>query len=137
MVGGSILDETDWRHLQRDYGLAGVINVESEHSDQGKGIILLFESGIRWPDDAQPRPAIYWRTCIDAARAVLAHGPVYIHCQMGGSRSPAVAYAVLRMVFKYSPEKARDALLACWPFYDVVAHHVAYLQSFEATFGET
>lgn len=135
MVGGSIVDEDDWKHLQRDFGLQSVLNVETEHSDEDKGIPRLSE--CRVPDDGTPFPQGIVRQAVSFAKLAAGFGPLYVHCQMGGSRSPAFAYAVLRWVHFMSPQAAFDAVRASrdWapglPYGDHHFHQ-AYIASIDA-----
>lgn len=108
IVGGSIFDQADWAHLRDDFGVRSVLNVETEHSDEGKGIPVLSE--CRVPDDGTPFPAGLVRHAVSFAHLNVGHGPVYVHCQQGGSRSPAFAYAVLRWVFQMPKQDALRAI---------------------------
>lgn len=116
LVGGSIIDEADWKHLRDDYGIAGVLNVETEHDDSGKKIPVLCQA--QFADDGKPDPKVLY-TGLKFARGFLAVDPLkldapgmklYVHCQMGGSRSPAVAYMILRDVFRMTPGAAVQAI---------------------------
>ena len=132
LVGGSVVDEADWRHLEKDFGIRSVLNVESEHSDEGKGIARLSECPVQ--DDGSPIPRGVVRQAVSFANLAAGFGPVYLHCQMGDSRSPAFAYAILRWVHEMTPQQAFDAVRAArdWapglPYGD---HHyqVAYIAS--------
>jgi protein-tyrosine phosphatase len=132
LVGGSIVDRADWEHLQRDFNVQSVLNVETEHSDEDKGIVRLSE--CRVPDDGTPFPQGLVRQAVSFAKLAAGFGPIYVHCQMGGSRSPAFAYAILRWVHGLTPQQAFDAVRASrdWapglPYGD---HHyqVAYIAS--------
>ena len=104
MVGGSICDAGDWQHLFKDFGIRSVLNVETEHSDVGKGIQLLSECQV--PDDGSPFPSGLVRHAVSFAQMNVGLGPIYVHCQMGGSRSPAFAYAILRWVHRMDPAGA-------------------------------
>lgn len=138
MVGGSLLGPEDWLHLRRDFGLTDVVNVETEHDDFGK---LPSENlcQVRVPDDGTPFPAeAVLGVCLFAAsklyRSVPGGGPkFYVHCQMGGSRSPAFAYAIMRSAFGMS---AADALAALRTVrgddYGTKLYHISYLSSIES-----
>jgi protein-tyrosine phosphatase len=108
IVGGSIIDNADWLHLRDDYNVRSVLNVETEHTDEGKGIPVLSE--CRVPDDGTPFPFGLVRHAVSFAHVNVGHGPIYVHCQQGGSRSPAFAYAVLRWVFGMSKQDALQAV---------------------------
>ena len=107
LVGGSIVDRADWEHLQRDFNVQSVLN---EHSDEDKGIVRLSE--CRVPDDGTPFPQGLVRQAVSFAKLAAGFGPIYVHCQMGGSRGPAFAYAVLRWVHGLTPQQAFDAVRA-------------------------
>jgi glycosyltransferase involved in cell wall biosynthesis len=107
LVGGSVLDAQDWAHLEKDFGITFCINVEMEHSDVGKmPPDKLCEALIH--DDGRPIDAANLEKAVDAAKAALerASGRLYVHCQMGGSRSPAFAYAILRACFSLDAASA-------------------------------
>jgi protein-tyrosine phosphatase len=135
MIGGSIVDAADWRHLKTQFGMRSVLNVETEHSDEGKGIDRLSE--CRVPDDGSPLPLGIVRHAVSFARLMIGLGPMYVHCQMGGSRSPAFGYAILRWVHGMSPDKALETINRGkeWkvPFGSHAFHQV-YLSSVEAAF---
>lgn len=132
LVGGSINDREDWEHLERDFGIRSVLNVETEHSDADKGIYRLSE--CPFPDTGAPIPRGLVRQAVSFAKLAAGFGPIYIHCQMGGSRAPAIAYAVLRWVYEMEPKEAFDTLRASrdWapglPYGDH-HYHKAYLVS--------
>jgi hypothetical protein len=134
LVGGSINDEEDWQHLHRDFFIQSVLNLETEHSDEGKGIARLSE--CRFPDVGEPVPRGLVRQAVSFAKLAAGFGPLYVHCQMGGSRSPAMAYAVLRWVHEMTPQEAFDAVRASrdWapglPYGDH-HYHKSYLASID------
>lgn len=117
IVGGSVISAADWDHLERDHGITHCINVESEHSDVGKmAPDKLCERQVH--DDASPFPVQTVRdicSFVSAARAANPAAKFYVHCQMGGSRSPAFAYAVLRGSFGLSPSPALEAINRGFP----------------------
>ncbi len=147
MIGGSIVDATDYKHLETTFGIASVLNVETEHSDIGKEVARLCE--VQVPDNAQPFPVDAVRTAVSFAK-MMSGKPLYCHCQMGGSRSPAFAYAILRWVNGMSPTDALNAVRAGkeWQKRDEHGNliggsgllygdhpaHQAYLASIEAAF---
>lgn len=148
MIGGSICDNADWLHLSKDFGIRSVLNVETEHSDEGKGIPNLSE--CRVPDDGSPFPFGLVRHAVSFARLMIGLGPIYVHCQMGGSRSPAFGYAILRWVHGMSADaaltairtgkdwslKAKDGKLVggAGEIYGGHHYHQTYLSSVEAAF---
>lgn len=107
MVGGSIIDQSDWHHLQNAFGVSAVINAETEHMDFGKGIANLLE--VRVHDDGTKFPPEYIIMAIEFAKQHK-DKTLYVHCQMGASRSPAYTYAILRGVYGMTPEQALQKL---------------------------
>ena len=109
IVGGSVLSREDYEHLVKDFGVRAVINVETEHSDVGLvPSELLCEA--RYDDNGQPIPVATIRKLIEFAEREKHTGMLYVHCQMGGSRSPGAAYAILRHSFGLSQEEALSAI---------------------------
>ena len=109
MIGGNIQDEADLAHIKRDFGITHVIDVES-----GRGATCPHDDGrylkIEFVDNGMPMAEPLLREACSFAKAALeSNGTVYIHCHMGASRSPAIAYAVLRSVYGLSHE---DGLIA-------------------------
>lgn len=143
LVGGSVIDAVDALHILRDFEINKIVNVETEHDDCGKmpGEALL---QIRVPDDGSPIPTENLAALFDFVR--LPDGgvdSVYVHCQMGGSRSPAHAYAILRGVAHLSPADALDRLNDGFVLRSGVAGrygthpvHVAYIESVERALTE-
>lgn len=133
LVGGSIIDEADVQHLRCDLGVRAVLNVEVERSDSQKvmGIPLL---ELPTQDDGTPKPIEWWAAGIAFTAPLLWSGScVYIHCQMGGSRSPAMVYGVLRAVLGCSPAQAIERIrFGGVPSYGDHPVHVSYLSSCEA-----
>lgn len=110
VVGASVLDAEHWQRMKERDRVTGCVNVEVEHSDVGK-----MEAGElceeQFPDDGSPIAADQLERISRFAREKLeAGGRLYVHCQMGGSRSPAVAYAILRSCRGLSPKDALAAL---------------------------
>lgn len=132
LVGGSLIDELDWKHIKSQFGIRAVLSVESEHSDIGKGIDepYLYQPV---PDDGLPKPVEWWITCISFAYGVLRDPArkVYVHCQMGGSRSPAMAYAILRVCMHMTKEGALARIRRVLADYGGPPGHQAYMRSAE------
>lgn len=130
LVGGMILDEKDARHLRETFGVAAVLNVASEESDTGKGVLHLLEVGQ--PDDGSPRSPLLVRAAVVAVSAWERAGiKVYIHCMKGMVRSPSYAYAALRGL-GWAKEAAFDAVRSACPWgwgHEVRAR--AYIDSIE------
>lgn len=138
MVGGSVLGPEDWAHLQSEYGITHVINAETEHDDAGK-IPVDRLCQVQIPDDGSPFPAEkVLAACLFVAERVVNAPPgqdprFYVHCQMGGSRSPAFAYALMRGVFDLSAEESLSAIRATHKSdYGDHPFHKSYLGSIES-----
>jgi hypothetical protein len=108
IIGGLINGPEDAKHLQDKLGVRSVINVATDDTDEGKGIKLLSE--LRVHDDGAPLPPEMVRHACAFAKMFVGFGPVYVHCALGNSRSPAFAYAILRWVFQKSREEALRAI---------------------------
>lgn len=132
LIGGSILGADDWSHLRDAYGITAVLNVEIEHSDADKGIATLCE--LPTFDDGLPKPPMWFVAGAQFGKAALAHpaARLYVHCQMGGSRSPLMGYVILRHVFGCTADKALDAIRVVKPTYGEHPFHKFYLASAEA-----
>jgi protein-tyrosine phosphatase/CheY-like chemotaxis protein len=131
MVGGSILDGQDWQHLKNDYGIDAVINTETEHDDAGKGIDHLLQ--IRVHDNGGPFPNSYIHQLVSFINMLGKDKTYYIHCQMGGSRSPAFTYAVLRGCYGMTKEQALAEINKSMPNgnYGHHSYHQAYIATVE------
>mgnify|MGYP001567555139 FL=1 len=123
LVGGSIVSEIDAWHL-KDLGITHVLSVESERTDLGcLGLAGLegHESSFEDVGDReQAIPAIL--DGILYACSIKGKPVFYVHCQMGGSRSPAMAYALLRSLFGYSTDRALSSIRHMKPEYANEAH---------------
>lgn len=136
LIGGSVLDKGDWKHLQQDLNVGAVINVETEHSDLGKGIPDGYLCEAQVPDDGTPFPLSVVTKVLTFAKEFLKgpeRGRLYVHCQMGGSRSPAFAYGILRYCYQMTPGQALQAIRDGGNKSDYGNHqyHANYLQSIE------
>lgn len=136
MVGGSIIDAADYEHIKNKYYMYGVLNVESEHSDFDKGISYLCE--IQVPDNGTPFPSEYVQRAAKFTNEFLTKNKgrknLYVHCQMGGSRSPAFAYMVLRHHYKMNTSDALGQIRGCVPNGQIWGnheYHKRYLKSIE------
>jgi predicted protein tyrosine phosphatase/CheY-like chemotaxis protein len=131
MVGGSILDGQDWFHLKNDFGIEAVVNAETEHDDNGKGIERLLQ--VRVNDDGGAFPNSYIHNLIHFINTVGRDRTFYIHCQQGGSRSPAFAYAVLRGCYGMTPEEALAKINETIPNHNYGHHqyHHNYMKTVE------
>lgn len=141
LVGGSINDAADYRHIVDSFGAQGVVSVESEHTDDG-----LVPPDWLWyvpfPDNGADPGADVWNRVIAGAKAAFEINrignptPIYIHCQMGGSRSPAAAYAVMRALLLMSHDGALTALRRTRPNYGDHPFHQVYLNGVRRALGE-
>lgn len=128
LVGGSIIDETDWQHLKNTYGIDAVINVETEHDDMGLSILNLLQ--IRVNDDGGPFPNTYIHQLVSFVKNLGLDKTYYVHCQMGGSRSPAFVYAILRGCYNYTPVDALSKINETKLWGNHMYHH-NYMNSVE------
>ena len=135
MIGGSILGREDWSHLVRDFTIGAEITVECEHSDADRGIPegQLIELPVA--DDAQPKPSSWFLAGVGFAANWMGPGQqkLYVHCQMGGSRSPAMGYAILRVCRGLTADQALARIREDKPGYGTSPHAMSYLFSAEAT----
>jgi CheY-like chemotaxis protein len=135
MVGGSVTSKEDWEHLQKAYNMGAVINVETEHSDVGKGIDKLLE--IQVPDNGTPFPFDVVKKAVLFSKNNMDKN-IYVHCQMGASRSPAFAYAVLRYCYNMTPQQALEKINESYPSHNYGYHgyHQTYIGSIEQALAE-
>jgi protein-tyrosine phosphatase len=135
LVGGTIQDVKDWEHLRDDYGCQFTLSVESERDDVNrlgamptKHIWDPFEDrGVL--EESTLNRVIYWS--LEPLRSGMS---IYVHCQMGGSRSPSIAYALLRGIFGKSKDEALAAIRVSRPDFGANGSPIvpAYLASVEA-----
>lgn len=118
LCGGAILGPDDYIHLKHDFKVTGVLNVDNLQSDEGKGIEHL--AYFPFPDDGNNIPAGIIHDCLDFAKSHLAadsENILYVHCALGGSRGPSMAYAVCRGVFKLSPTTIFESIKVGHPLF--------------------
>lgn len=128
LVGGSIVDEDDWQHLKKTYGIDAVINVETEHDDYSFSIDKLLQ--IRVNDDGGVFPNTYIHQLVAFVNYVGLDKTYYVHCQMGGSRSPAFVYGILRGCYNYTPVAALSKINETKLWGNHMYHH-NYINSVE------
>lgn len=140
LVGGSINDAADYQHIVDAFGVRGVISVESEHTDDVPTDRLWYTP---FPDNGiDPGPDV-WHRVIQGAKAAFEIDrsgnptPIYVHCQMGGSRSPAAAYVIMRSLLLMSHDGALAAIRRTRPNYGAHQFHQTYLNSARRALGET
>lgn len=110
LVGGLVRGTLDGFHLAQDYGVTHVLNVATEGTDIGKwptGVTVIHRS---FDDNGHGIPPYILADAIHFAWSAV-DGVLHIHCRKGGSRSPAIAYAVLRSRGQ-SPDQARAMVSA-------------------------
>lgn len=132
LVGGSINDATDYELLKGRFGITAVLSVESERRDDGK--VPSAESyHVQFPDVGFPPTFQQWELIIMSARQAFASADakLYVHCQAGGSRSPSVAYAIMRSCFGFSPTDALSEIRDFKTTFGDHAFHRTYMDSFE------
>jgi hypothetical protein len=128
MIGGNIQDAPDLAHLQKDFGITHVLDLES-----GRGATCEHAPGryrkIEFVDNGMPMaPTLLVDACSYARDVLKAEGNrLYIHCHMGASRSPAIAYAILRSVYGLSHEDGLVAINRGFPHGEGYewSHHAA------------
>lgn len=91
-------------------GITAVLNL-SQKDDPPWDMAYLHDGQ---PDDGQPRRRDWWTSGINFALAAMKHGKVLIHCELGVSRSPSMAYAILRTQ-GHSVEEATHMVLSKVP----------------------
>jgi len=68
---------------------------------------------LYFTDDKQDKPFWIWNTILEYTKSVLTASQdhkLYVHCALGESRSPAVIYLLLRVMWQYSQQKAKEVL---------------------------
>jgi protein-tyrosine phosphatase len=132
LVGGSLQSPEDWKHLVDAVGIRSVLSVESERSDEHAVNAAAKQLRMPFEDNGAPISPGIVRRVIEFARESLPLGPMYVHCQGGGSRSPAIAYAILRALMGLSQEEALGRIRRVKTEYHTGAwQHAAYLSSVE------
>lgn len=112
LCGGSVVSAEDWQHIARDFGCEWCINVQDERSDVGTvPSEVLCEAQVS-DAHAPPFPEEMMARVLDFAISRPRGSKIYLHCQMGGSRTPGFAYLILRGKYGLSPEAALDAVNA-------------------------
>jgi len=124
------------------FGVTHVLNVETEHDDTAK-VPPTYKSdpltlcqhkyqtnGTEFPED-KIRSVVVW---LDKLRVDYLGTPkFYVHCQQGGSRSPAFAYLLLRVNYKLDPNGALNSIRLGKESFEYGDHpyHIAYISSVE------
>jgi hypothetical protein len=114
LVGGEITSPADARQLVDAHGITHSLSLQWEKSDDElPDNVLRAQFGH---PDAPPEPftreklqkIVAWASAaLDDKRTVL-----YVHCQLGSFRSPAIAWLLLRAVFGFSAQEAQNLVQA-------------------------
>lgn len=135
LVGGNINDWPDFYHLEHDLEITSVLNVDgrSERELLGEGVEL-FE--VPLVDDGNPFSILNVRKAIGWAINQLDEGVIYVHCHIGVSRSPAIAYGILRWRYQLTRSDALAMINAgggeFGNTYESVPKHLVYLDAVDA-----
>ena len=116
MISGNVQDETDLAHLQSDFGITHVLDVESGRPPTCNHQMGRYKK-LEFVDNGMPMaPPLLVEAC-SYARGALAdeNNRLLIHCHMGASRSPAIAYAILRSVYRLGHEEGLVAINRGFP----------------------
>lgn len=137
MVGGNINDGADLAHLRGKYGIRSVVNLDAR-SEAHLQVPALCECPV--VDDGRPFAPHFVRQAVSFAKLQVGIGPLYVHCHIGVSRSPAFAYGILRWAFEMNPDAALTAINMgggeFGPSWESVSKHRVYMESVErAIFG--
>lgn len=133
LVGGSVNDAVDWAHIRDDFGIGAVLSLEIERDDAGKGLDVPYLR-LGMPDDGGPKPVEYWVAGVAFACGALRDGRrIYVHCALGNSRSPSMAYAILRCAFKLSTAEALARFQRSRPEWGTHPVQATYIASAEAS----
>ena len=107
LVGGRINDEHDAAHLRDTYRIGHVLSAESEQDDPRCAGVAF--ARFAFPDTGEEPAQSVIRGAgafIVEALDVAARGALYVHCRLGGSRGPALAYMALRILGRTREEAA-------------------------------
>lgn len=130
MIGGNLNGPEDWAHLRDKYGIRAVVNLD-HRSEAWMGMPALSECPVE--DNGQGFSRHHVRQAVSFAWLWTGIGPIYVHCHIGVSRSPAFAYGMLRWIYGMSEDAALTAINmgegefgASW---ETVPKHVTYMKS--------
>lgn len=120
LVGGSVVDADDFQHLKRDANVGGTISVDNDGTGDWSFLGGAPHLHLPQPDDWAFKPIEWWWGCIAFAFEFLRTQDtvLYVHCRMGHSRSPAVAYAILRAAMGFGPKSAMARIHRGEPGYE-------------------
>lgn len=110
------MSQQDYEHLQRDFGVTGVMSFCDNAKDEAK-----IENYIElpFPDDGGSIPSKVIHDTLDWAKEHLSReGTIlYVHCALGGSRGPSMSYAICRGVLKMTPDEVFDSIKIGHPIF--------------------
>lgn len=123
LCGGSIVSQDDYEHLKRDFHITGVMNFCNDRPDNAA-----IECGVEMPfsDNGHSISRKLIHDALNWAKAHLSKSGtiLYVHCALGGSRGPSMAYAICRGVLKMSRSDTLMAIKDGHPLY------IGYLKAF-------
>ena len=129
LVGGDIIDQTDWDHLQKDFNIRAAINVSRKCSKNIK-----FECLNGCYDFTKDDLTKIVNFAIDTA------APIYLYCESGADKSPYFAYAILRKRYQLSSEASLARIKQRLPDdnYNMIFDQYAkeYIKSIEDAVGQ-
>jgi protein-tyrosine phosphatase len=134
MVGGNVQSRDDWEHLRRVHGMMFCLDVEAGRANDDRVYdyaykkVELVDNGTPFSRDAIREACLFARESLCPYR-----GKLYVHCHMGGSRSPAIAYAILRAVYGLSHESGLVTLNRAFPHGE--GYHYGYHPTHQAYIG--
>jgi len=134
LIGGSIADREDGKKLRTAYDVGALASVESERDDSGKDFDGPDERiHLPFPDWGEPIAVPLLHQLLDYAQARWDEGKtLYVKCQQGCSRSPAMGYLIARGVLRLTADVVLARIRKVIPSYGSHESHKRYLASVEA-----
>ena len=124
IVGGGVHSAEDWATI-------GATDCLSLTDPPDVGVPDAHVCHAHRDDDGSPfAPGYLDRVCGFAHDVLAGGGRLYLHCWVGASRSPSIAYAVLRDTYGMSQDAALAAIRGAYPFaptYGTDPKHQAYI----------
>ena len=124
IVGGGVHSAEDWATI-------GATDCLSLTDPPDVGVPESHLCHATRDDDGSPfAPGYRDRVCGFAHDVLAGGGRLYLHCWVGASRSPSIAYAVLRDTYGMSQDEALAAIRGAYPFappYGTDPKHQAYI----------
>ena len=135
LVGGNIIDWTDWEHLRDTFGITAVLNADPRPDPPNIPNYLccpVNDDGMGFPKEIIQQIVAFASQYKDAS--------IYVHCHLGYSRSPHYVYTILRTCYKMSKEDALSKVLSALPspghHWGFNQHTANYMKSIEDTLKE-